>query len=286
MSGGRILIVDHEPAIQGTLGRFLEEEGYEIDYCPSGREALARIAERPPDAVLLDLLLPGMSGREFIATLRDSLGFARLPVLMMTGLQGLAPSQALAMGANDVIEEPFDIDEILNKVALAMFRTGHPPGGAEHHEDGMDDAAAEWNEAVDETTFHMGVVIVVESDLTLRRHLDTVLGSHGYRVVAMGQASDDLFRLARVLEPRAVVIGLEPQRTEGLDALRELRAMPELDRVAVLLWSDDKAAVEAARSHAFELAAELRPKPVADEALLAFVADPPTHARRATRASE
>lgn len=328
MPGGHILVVDDEVGIRDVVGQFLEQEGYEVDYSPNGVDALDKVKAEVPDLILLDLMMPGMNGHEFIAVLRNKLGLTHVPILVMTGIQGLAPRQAHDMGATDVIEKPFDIDVVLNKVALSMFRSGrHPIMEDGFYSDaaieipaelrGDDDAdfgptvgaATELGVRADSgsgatdrprggngradhagvvldpnrrapSVHPNGVVLLVESDLALRRHLDILLGAHGYRVVAMGQVSDDLPRLARVLEPQAILIEYRLPGLDGLSALRRLRADAELDQVACLLSSRDSALIEGLRGDINGLAVALRVKPLADDEVIGFVTCPPATARR------
>jgi DNA-binding response OmpR family regulator len=312
LSGGRILVVDDEVGIRDTIGRFLEGEGYDVAYSSNGMDALDQVVAQHPDVILLDLMMPGMNGREFIAALRDELKLTRIPVLVMTGMHGLPPHQAIALGASDVVEKPFDIDDILNKIALALFRSqneseGHTGDG--HGGDGF--TSGSWVVAQGEGSGEVdhprasrpdsdhdaapqreyepqpsgrndsgGVVLVVESDLASRRRLDDMLAAHGFRVLSMGRVTDELPRLARVLEPRAVVIDLGAPGASGLRTLRYLRQVPELDAVAILAVCEDPELAEEIRGHAATLAVEGRIKPVADENLLDFLRALPAHARR------
>ena len=66
----RILVVDDEPAVRDSLDRALRLEGYEVELAVDGAEALSRLATRPPDVVVLDLLMPGVSGFEAIGALQ------------------------------------------------------------------------------------------------------------------------------------------------------------------------------------------------------------------------
>ncbi|GAB4569511.1 MAG: hypothetical protein Tsb0020_23670 [Haliangiales bacterium] len=336
MPGGHILVVDDEVGIRDIVGQFLEQEGYEVDYSPNGVDALEKVRAEVPDLILLDLMMPGMNGHEFIAVLRNKLGLTHVPILVMTGIQGLAPRQAHDMGATDVIEKPFDIDVVLNKVALSMFRSGRHPimedgfysdaaieipaelrgddgadfgpnvgadvgseagvaAGGDVRSDlgsGAADRPRGGNGRADHVAVVLdpdrrapsvhpnGVVLLVESDLALRRHLDILLGAHGYRVVAMGQVNDELPRLARVLEPQAILIEYGLPGLDGLSALRRLRADTELDQVACLLSSRDSALIERLRGDINGLAVALRVKPLADDEVIGFVTCPPATARR------
>jgi CheY-like chemotaxis protein len=81
----QILIVDDDPAVSLTLARMLEWEGHDVARATSGREGLARAGAVPPDAILLDMRMPGMSGLEFLRLLRADARFAGLPVGIVTG---------------------------------------------------------------------------------------------------------------------------------------------------------------------------------------------------------
>ena len=78
----RILVVDDEPAVRASLERALRLEGYEVDLAADGREALARLANGAPDAIVLDVVMPHIDGLEVCRRLR-SLG-DRTPVLVLT----------------------------------------------------------------------------------------------------------------------------------------------------------------------------------------------------------
>lgn len=315
MSGGRILVVDDEVGIRDTICRFLESEGYEVAFSTNGMEALELVAAQHPDVILLDLMMPGMNGREFIAALRDELKLTRIPVLVMTGMQGLPPHQAIALGANDVIEKPFEIDDILNKIALALFRSQNEgdggdgagsgswaaaqgddehAGDGEHgrssrarsendgEHDGEHGARPQSELGREQSGRHDsgGVVLVVEPDLASRRRLDDVLAARGFRVLSMGRVTDELPRLARVLEPRAMMIDLGAPGASGLRTVRYLRQVPELDGVALLVVCEDSGLAAEIQSHTATLGVEVRVKPLADEALIGFLTAPPAHARR------
>jgi CheY-like chemotaxis protein len=81
----RILIVDDDPVVSLTLCRMLEWSGHLVTTVASGRDGLDRIAAEAPDAVILDMRMPGMGGLEFLRELRATPGFDRLPVGIVTG---------------------------------------------------------------------------------------------------------------------------------------------------------------------------------------------------------
>src|SRR5438067_5549225 len=120
--GGRILVVDDEPMVRDTLAQVLADEGYIVDVAVDGAGALACVRAARPDAILLDLMMPGMNGRQFLQALRGDPTYAEVPVLITTAVHGLEVNLA-TLGASEVVEKPFNVDELLNKVALAVYRS-------------------------------------------------------------------------------------------------------------------------------------------------------------------
>lgn len=270
MPGGRILVVDDDRMVRDTVGQFLENEGYEVEYSPHGVDALEKVAARPPDAILLDIMMPGMNGRQFMDALRGELGVTHIPVLVLTAIHGLTSNQALALGASDVIEKPFDIDVVLNKVALALFRT----------RSGTVEEVARMETGDFLLPRAGGVVLIVDPERNNWHRLDRALDAHGFQAVPLAQLNEDVLRLARVLEPQAIVLDLHAPGIDGLTALHRLRRDPTLDGVPILLVSEDADAMEEVRDEVESLGARIQAKPVDDKALLAFVTAAPRAAGR------
>lgn len=115
----RILVVDDEGNIRRMLRALLEEEGWEVSEAPSAEAALERAKEDPPEVVLLDLALPGMSGLEALEPLQDAAPGA--PVVMMSGEATLADAvQATRRGAFHFVEKPLHPDGLLVTLRAAL----------------------------------------------------------------------------------------------------------------------------------------------------------------------
>ena len=108
-SGRRILIVDDEPNLRRGLRDHLTAEGYTVDEAAGGHEALAAVASRPPDLVLLDVGLPDLHGRQVLASLRRNPATAQIPVVILTGLADVRAEDLLAEGANEFLTKPFSL---------------------------------------------------------------------------------------------------------------------------------------------------------------------------------
>jgi DNA-binding response OmpR family regulator len=216
MKEGRVLVVDDEPMVRETLGQMLSDEGYVVDLAVDGASALEHVHAARPDAILLDLMMPGMNGRQFLQALRNQPTYAAVPVLIMTAVHGMSVNLA-TLGASEVVEKPFNADDLLNKVALAVYRSRDaerpthssqpipiltpPPKAAPEKE--------------------RGVVLVVEHDRARLQQLDLELSARGYTVVSMTRALVQLSRLARALRPRAILLDLH---SDGVaDVILELR---------------------------------------------------------------
>lgn len=122
---GAILVIEDDAGIRETLSDFLRSEGFRVDLARDGAEGLERIAARRPDVVLVDLLMPGMNGRQFLARLRAEEATRSLPVVLMTGSR---PAGETVAAADVVLQKPFELDELLE--AVWRFRpqgTRRPP---------------------------------------------------------------------------------------------------------------------------------------------------------------
>ncbi|MSO42065.1 MAG: response regulator transcription factor [Solirubrobacterales bacterium] len=119
----RILVVDDEPQLQRALERALKLEGYEVDLAADGEGALGAIAERAPDAVVLDVLMPGVDGLEACRRLRAN--GDGTPVLMLTARDGVKDRvDGLDAGADDYLVKPFALQELLARLRALLRRGG------------------------------------------------------------------------------------------------------------------------------------------------------------------
>lgn len=117
-----ILIVEDEADLAELIRHNLEHEGYTCRMVSNGGSALAEAVAHPPDLILLDRMLPGMSGDEFITHLKRDNRVASIPVIMLTAKAEEADQLVgLSLGADDYITKPFSMKLLLARVA-AMFR--------------------------------------------------------------------------------------------------------------------------------------------------------------------
>lgn len=127
--GGDVLVVDDDAAIRRSLERGLRLNGFRVRTADSGRQALSAIQDAPPDVVVLDVSMPGISGIEVCATLRAA--GQDLPVLMLSALDETADRIAgLQAGGDDYLVKPFALQELVLRLHALLRR--RPPGGAAH----------------------------------------------------------------------------------------------------------------------------------------------------------
>ncbi len=237
-------MVDDEPMVRETLGQVLADEGYVVDLAVDGAAALERVHAARPDAILLDLMMPGMNGRQFLQALREDPAYASVPVMIMTAVHGLEVNLA-TLGASEVVEKPFNVDDLLNKVALAVYRSRESSATTTAPQPII--AAPE---SVPEN--ERGVVLLVEHDRSRLQQLDMMLSARGYTVVSMTRALVQLSRLARAIRPRAILLD---SVSEGVDnVVRELADSSELVRIPILVFSrTGDSAIQGTLEHAVDV---------------------------------
>ncbi len=128
MTTAHILVVEDDPDINRLLCKILENNGYDVRPAFSGSEAMLWAEKYEYDLVLLDLMLPGLSGEEFIARIR---GQRTMPILVLSAKVGVEDRvNVLRLGADDFIPKPFDNNEVLARVEAQLRRYQQFSAGA------------------------------------------------------------------------------------------------------------------------------------------------------------
>lgn len=117
----KVLIIEDELSLQETLRLNLELEGYDVDVLSSGLHALEHIRSFSPDLILLDIMLPGMSGTDIYQQLSKEQ--IRTPVIFLTAKNDVKDKiEGLKLGADDYITKPFDLEELLLRINIVLKR--------------------------------------------------------------------------------------------------------------------------------------------------------------------
>ena len=130
MPGEKILVVDDEDAIVRILRAYLEKEGYQVATAADGRQALQVARQQHPDLVLLDLMLPEVSGWDVCRNLRQE---SSVPIIMVTARDDLTDKVVgLELGADDYVTKPFEPKEVVARVRAVLRRKAGVTAVPEH----------------------------------------------------------------------------------------------------------------------------------------------------------
>ena len=123
----QILVVEDEGGIAGFIRRGLVFEGFDVQVASDGNEALSILRDRPPDLVVLDIMLPGVDGLEIARRVREAEkvdGRGNLPIIMLTARDAVPDRvQGLQSGADDYLVKPFAFDELLARIRALLRRS-------------------------------------------------------------------------------------------------------------------------------------------------------------------
>ena len=126
-AGQRVLVVDDEPDITGLLAYHLAKAGYRVITAVNGSEALKSVREQRPDLVVLDLMLPGLSGYDVLAELRRREDTREVGVILLTARKEEADRiKGLSLGADDYLAKPFSPPELVLRVGAVLRRLAAP----------------------------------------------------------------------------------------------------------------------------------------------------------------
>jgi two-component system phosphate regulon response regulator PhoB len=127
-----VLVVDDEPDISALVAYHLARESYRVRTAASGPEALRAMETEVPDLVLLDLMLPGLSGLDVLREIRRRDEWRDVPVILLTALKDERDRlEGLRLGADDYVSKPFSPQEVVLRVAAVLRRVRQAPPAAE-----------------------------------------------------------------------------------------------------------------------------------------------------------
>jgi phosphate regulon transcriptional regulator PhoB len=202
-----ILAVDDEPAILELVSYNLEREGFTVDKCTNGEEALNMIKGKRYDLMLLDLMLPGIQGIDLCKIIKSSEDISSLPVIMLTA-KGTESDRVLGLetGADDYITKPFSPRELAARVRAVLRRTRSAAGKA-----GVIKAGEiEINTETYEVRKRGRLLNLSPTEFRLLLHLVQRRG----RVFSRSMLLDAVWRDEAFVEPRTVDVHIRRLRTQ------------------------------------------------------------------------
>ncbi len=116
----RVLLVEDEQLIRNLLNEHLSSEGYETELAGTIAEAQARISANPPSIIVLDLMLPGRSGWDFLRERQIDSALAQIPVVVISAAPQNRILEAKELGANAFLSKPFDLDTLSARLSTYM----------------------------------------------------------------------------------------------------------------------------------------------------------------------
>jgi DNA-binding response OmpR family regulator len=212
-----VLIVDDDPHIGELLKLYFENEGFRVDVCFRGDEVMDRVQQLNPDVVILDLMLPGMSGFDVMRELRR---YSAVPVIMLTARgDTLDKIVGLELGADDYLAKPFEPKELIARVKAVLRRASQSNtfDASENKQQG-DDVISYPDLEINRTQY---LVRLRDEELSLPpKELELLyfLASHPNRVFTRSQILSNIWGFDYYGEPRTVDVHIKRLR-EKLDVI-------------------------------------------------------------------
>jgi GAF domain-containing protein/CheY-like chemotaxis protein len=184
---GTVLVIDDEAAVRDLMQRFLTKEGFRVATAPGGEDGLKLARELRPDAITLDVMMPGMDGWAVLTALKADPDVADIPVIMLTIVDDR--NLGYTLGAADYLTKPIDRDRLVT--VLKKYRRDLP-------------------------------VLIVDDDAVLRQLLRRILEPEGYKVVEAENGRVALDRL-RAVSPSVILLDLMMPEMDGFEFVTEFR---------------------------------------------------------------
>jgi signal transduction histidine kinase/CheY-like chemotaxis protein len=201
-SSGTVLVVDDDPVIREILSRVVSKEGFRVVTAARGEECLRLAREVHPQAITLDVMMPGMDGWTVLSTLKADPDLADIPVIVVSIVDDMRLGQTL--GASDYLVKPVDRDRLISALKKWCKKPRRP------------------------------LALLAEDDPGTREVLRRTLEKDGWAVVEAANGREALECVSRE-PPSVVVLDLLMPEMDGFEFLNELRRRPEGEKIPVLV---------------------------------------------------
>jgi len=198
---GTVLLIDDDPTVHDLLQRALSRRGFRVESAWDGASGLSRARELKPDAILLDVLMPGMDGWSVLAALKAHEELAHIPVVMVTLVD--EESLGFSLGATDYLTKPVDPDRLTALLARLSAKTG-------------------------------ATVLVVDDDHAVRERIGRIVAERGWHSVMAENGQEALERMAE-LRPDLILLDLVMPEMDGFAFVAALRGDTRWRNVPVVV---------------------------------------------------
>lgn len=207
-TGAYVLLVDDDKDLAGLLSAHLQSRGIHVVTATNGSEALRIIEHQAPDLVLLDIMMPELSGHDVLKRLKYDPGFSLIPVVMLSAQSGEDAEIAKRLGAIDYIAKPFDSNKVIERIETLL----------------------------DAAPYH---VLIIDNDEMLLDLLHEKFRQRGFRVSTQTdgkEAWDFIFKNM----PDLVILDRMMPGMDGISVLKNMRTEPETRNIPVIVLSARK----------------------------------------------
>ncbi len=229
-SGRKVLVVDDERNIAELLRLHLEREGYYVSIAGNGEEALRRALQEKPDLIMLDVLLPSISGLDVLRNLKSDPQTAEIPVVMVSIMP--EEQEAYRLGARAYFTKPVYEKELINKVNQLLL----PKTEEEEPTSNIYATLSEFGEG--EKTIRRSRVLVADDDPGTRRRLEKRLREIGYATF-MADNGIRALELARTCLPDLILLDLSMPGMDGLQVLHSLKRDLSTVHIPIVMIADN-----------------------------------------------
>lgn len=212
-----VLVVEDDSPIRSMLADLLADAGYVVLEAIDGYQAIEHLRERRPDLIVLDLMLPGLSGWEFLERARDKLEQENVPVIVLSAIKGTGDYPA-TLGVAAWFTKPLEVKHFLGAVEQ-LAGPSHPP-----------------RRAVPPTEPYAAPILMVEDEPSIGALVVEHLEGEGFQVEVVPTVDAALERIAREA-PRLVLLDLMLPGRSGFEFLERRKVEPRLAAIPVLVVS-------------------------------------------------
>ena len=202
LASNTILVIDDDTAVHDLLGRFLSKEGFWVESANNGEDGLQKVRSLQPNAIILDVMMPGMDGWTVLSTLKSDSRLAKIPVIMLTMIDD--HHRGYALGAADFLTKPIDRDRL--SMVLKKYRCEFPPRS----------------------------ILLVEDDPIIRSALRRMLQKEGWEIIEAENGHTALEKL-NLHQPELILLDLMMPEMDGFDLIAELQRRPEWRTIPVIV---------------------------------------------------